>query len=219
MLGEVHPSHPGVFSRLEQGLEKGGAVISLSAAGVQDLSPVRCVGQRQTGQGIPERVVIAPRQETVPGSGHGLVVSRVFGVELVGGEEMHIPSGGPVKAVAPGAEIAGVLPVQGLGAEGAAQETFHGIASFSMDEMGQRDTMVLTSSGGLSLMRAKAVSTWGSPWNRWVISGPGPPGRIGAGPGAFPSGPAPRGTHRPEWFCSPCRSHTAHWEWASPPGW
>ena len=60
VLGEVHPSHPGVFSRLEQGLEKGGAVISLSAAGVQDLSPVRCVGQRQTGQGIPERVVIAP---------------------------------------------------------------------------------------------------------------------------------------------------------------
>ena len=30
-----------------------------------------------------------------------------------------------------------------------------------MDEMGQRDTMVLTSSGGLSLMRAKGVSTWG----------------------------------------------------------
>ena len=33
--------------------------------------------------------------------------------------------------------------------------------------------MVLTSSGGLSLMRAKAVSTWGSPWNRWVIRGTG----------------------------------------------
>ena len=74
---------------------------------------------------------------------------------LLAGRRCTYPAAAPVKAVAPGAEIAGVLPVQGLGAEGAAQETFHGIASFSMDEMGQRDTMVLTSSGGLSLMRQR----------------------------------------------------------------
>lgn len=69
---------------------------------------------------------MVPGEEAVPGGGHALVVPRVLGVFLVGGEQVNVPRRPPVKAVALGAVVAAVLPVQGLGAQRAAKETFHG---------------------------------------------------------------------------------------------
>ena len=126
VLGQVHPRQPGGLPRLGQGLEEAGAVVPLPAAGVQEDGAVRGVGQGQLGQSLPQGGIVVPGEEAVPGGGHALVVPRVLGVFLVGGEQVNVPRRPPVKAVALGAVVAAVLPVQGLGAQRAAKETFHG---------------------------------------------------------------------------------------------
>ena len=135
-LGQVHPGDSGAG----QGLGQSGGVIALAAPAVQN------DGGGEGGrilrhcltQGLPQGLIVPLFQKGGPGGYHGLVVPRVLGVLLIGGEEVDITGGGPVEAVARRAGPAICLPLQRGRAQGTAEQAFQSITSFSPSYPGGR---------------------------------------------------------------------------------
>ena len=103
-----------------------GGVVALAAARVQYRDLRTGVFQRQGAQSVPQGGIVALGEELIAGSYHALVVSGGLGVFFVGGEQVDIALLGHIKAVAVGAGIGALFPMQGGGAEGTGKQAQKG---------------------------------------------------------------------------------------------
>jgi len=130
-FGDVDTGNLRRFACAAQCLKQAGGIVPFAAAAVkQDRGGIFCgQTQGQISQSIPQRGVIALIQKGAPGGHHLLVVAGVFGVLLVGGQQVGITLGGAVVAMALGAGIGALPAIQWRSAQGASEQTFHAFTS------------------------------------------------------------------------------------------